>query len=641
VKKTLYILSAVLGSLTTYAQTEALMKQYKDEHAVITGNSEHVKYYFQKGELKATTSVTIETLMLTDKAPAMYNTHTVHHGSFTRLENLEASTLIPKGDNDYKKIKANEFKTTKATARGIFYDDGEQTQVTFTGLVKGGKSLVSYELIHDDIHFIPTCYFQTYLPSAVTEYKVTVPKSVRLKWQLHGLDTDKLLFTTEETRSEITYTWKGADIAKYISYDFSPGASYYLPHLITYVESYTKPRSDEDVRVFGTTADLYRFYYSFVRNLNTVASPELGKLVATVTAGAKTDEEKAAKIYQYVQQNIKYVAFEDGMGGFIPREASLVCNRKYGDCKDMSSLLVAMCRAADLKAFYTWIGTRDRPYSYLKSPFPIADNHMICVVEIDGKWIVLDGTDAQIPFGIPPANIQGKEALVGISKDEYKVITIPTASAEENVMTDSTFVKLTAKDISGATNIRVSGYGAWRINTRMLYYNAREKEDLVKSFMSRGSNKYLQKSFDYKASEDSKKDAIFSANFELKDYSQQVGKEVFVNMNLLRPFENYYVDVKDRNVPIEFDYNNIVKQVVVMDIPEGYRVSYLPPSSQQNLDSLWGYKISYTASAKQITLVKEYQVNTLYLDSKKFADHNKVVSALKKQHKESVVLIAE
>ena len=65
----------------------------------------------------------------------------------------------------------------------------------------------------------------------------------------------------------------------------------------------------------------------------------------------------------------KYVAFEDGMGGFVPREAGLVCSRRFGDCKDMASILTAMNRAAGIPAYFTWLGTRDLPYTFSGTPF--------------------------------------------------------------------------------------------------------------------------------------------------------------------------------------------------------------------------------------------------------------------------------
>jgi hypothetical protein len=303
--------------------------------------------------------------------------------------------------------------------------------------------------------------------------------------------------------------------------------------------------------------------------------------------------------------------------------------------------LVTLCREAGLQAYYTWIGTRDRPYKYQVTPFPIADNHMICTVHIGDEWIILDGTDSQIPFGIPPAAIQGKEALIAIDKEHYKIMEVPVVGPEQNIMADTTHISLAGKDISGSVHIDVSGYRAWDIHRSISYYSPREKEDYMRAFLSRGSNKYLQRKFDYKVSEQKERNALFSADFEIKDYAQQAGKEWYINMNLLRPYENQYIDTKERAVPIEYDYKNIIRQVVVLDIPKGYHVSYVPPSVEKGMDNLWDFRISYKTSPSQVTMIKEYRVRTLYLENKDFLAHNQLINELKKQHKESIVLTAD
>jgi hypothetical protein len=393
--------------------------------------------------------------------------------------------------------------------------------------------------------------------------------------------------------------------------------------------------------MFGTVDDLYRFYYPFIRDLNKSPGAELKAVVASVTAGAATEREKAMRIYQYVQNNIKYVAFEDGTGGFIPREASLVCNRKYGDCKDMASLLVAMCREAGVKAYYTWIGTRKKPYKYKETPLPIADNHMICTANIGDEWIFMDGTDALIPFGVPPAAIQGKEALVGLDKDNYKILKVPEIAASQNVIVDSTFIGLSDKTISGSVNINMKGYSAWNMRELMLYKNEKEREDAVKAIASRGSNKYIQKSFDFKTPDNNDKDFQATSSFEVRDYSQQVGKEWYVNMNLQRSYEDLWIDAKDRKVPLERNYKSKTRQVVVMNVPKGYHVSYLPPTVEKTASDLWSYKIQYKDLGKQVQLIKEFEMNTIFIQADQFSQHNKLVADLKEQYKESVVLTAD
>ena len=103
------------------------------------------------------------------------------------------------------------------------------------------------------------------------------------------------------------------------------------------------------------------------------------------------------------------------MGGFVPREAGLVCSRRFGDCKDMASILTEMNTAAGLTAYFTWIGTRDLPYKFTQVPLPLVSNHMICTIYLNGKYVFLDGTDPTCVFGLTPAGIQDKEAMISIS----------------------------------------------------------------------------------------------------------------------------------------------------------------------------------------------------------------------------------
>ncbi len=103
----------------------------------------------------------------------------------------------------------------------------------------------------------------------------------------------------------------------------------------------------------GDVDHLYAYFSDFIKNVNKTEEATIVEIAAEVAKGDKTEKEKAAHIYQWVQSNIHYVAFEDSLEGYIPRQAAVVMKRKFGDCKDMASVLVALCRQAGLKAYFT------------------------------------------------------------------------------------------------------------------------------------------------------------------------------------------------------------------------------------------------------------------------------------------------
>src|SRR5690606_29442469 len=109
--------------------------------------------------------------------------------------------------------------------------------------------------------------------------------------------------------------------------------------------------------------------------------------VLKLTESAKTSEEKIKSIYYWVQDNIKYIAFEDGISGFRPDAAQNVLVNRYGDCKGMANLTKEMLKVAGFDARLAWIGTNRIPYTY-ELPSLAVDNHMICVVYAEGREFI-------------------------------------------------------------------------------------------------------------------------------------------------------------------------------------------------------------------------------------------------------------
>lgn len=644
--KCMMLSAALLGAalLPCAAQDndmKAVAAKYPHENAIIWNHSEHVIFDFEEGALMAKSDVSEETLLLTDEATRYYTTGTIYHSSFHKLDKWQAATLVPDDRKDYRTIKTTESKTTRSEDESVFYDDTNETRITFGSLTKFARTQLNYTVAHTDVHFLPGFYFQSGVPIREASFKVTVPKGVKLKYIVKGMNQQWIKMEKEESRSETTYSWTATNVPKVKTYDDGPSASYYIPHVLIYVESYQHKSQDTATMVFSKVEDLYRYYYPFVKKINSKPNDSLTKLVAEVTRGATSDRDKAERIYHWVQQNIRYIAFEDGMGGFIPREAAAVCSRKFGDCKDMSSLLVAMCRTAGLDAYFTWIGTRRKPYIYAEVPLPIVDDHMICTVKLGNDYIFMDGTDPIIPFGTPPSGLQGKEALIGIDKKDFKVIKVPEMDHDLNLVTDSTHVALVGNTMKGSVDISYKGYAAWRIAGILQYRNENEMKDAMQSITRRGSNKYLQTDFNYKTGQTAAKDMNLHSEFTLSDYARNIDKEWYVNLNLQRTYEDEHADIAERRIPIVFSYKNKIRQVVVMDIPQGYKVTYLPADKSEKVPGLWSYKLAYKQTGKQVTLTKEYELFTMNITPDQFKDHNKLVEGLKNEYKESIVLTKE
>jgi hypothetical protein len=263
---------------------------------------------------------------------------------------------------------------------------------------------------------------------------------------------------------------------------------------------------------------------------------------------------------------------------------------------------------------------------------------MICAIKLDGQFIFLDGTDPNIPFGVPPSPIQGKEALIAINETSYKVITVPIIDAAKNHTIDSTKLTLDGNLLKGNVAIHYNGYQAWRVAGVLQYTNEKSMSDVIKSITERGSNKYLLTDNGFKYGTTSDKPLVVTATFTLADYARQLDNEYYINLHLSRLFEEEYADEKERKVPISFSYKMKRSDVVVLNIPQGYTASYIPENKEESVPGLWSYKITYKQNGKQIVMQKDFELFTLYIELAQFKDHNKMVKSLKAQQKEAVVL---
>ena len=95
-----------------------------------------------------------------------------------------------------------------------------------------------------------------------------------------------------------------------------PGAAFIMPHIIVVHKSYTKLDGTKE-NIFNDEQGLYKWYSSLtglVNNDKAVIKPVVDKVIA----GKTTDIEKVEALFYWVQENIRYIAFEDGIAGYKP-----------------------------------------------------------------------------------------------------------------------------------------------------------------------------------------------------------------------------------------------------------------------------------------------------------------------------------
>ena len=113
-------------------------------------------------------------------------------------------------------------------------------------------------------------------------------------------------------------------------------------------------RPDRDLRLFTGNSPFIDASNARIKT----ASRELA------TQEAENDWQRVEQIYDYVRENVKYVE------GSL-KNASDALKDGHGDCEEMTSLFVALCRNAKIPARMVWIPDHCYPEFYLED----ADGH--------------------------------------------------------------------------------------------------------------------------------------------------------------------------------------------------------------------------------------------------------------------------
>lgn len=176
-------------------------------------------------------------------------------------------------------------------------------------------------------------------------------------------------------------------------------------------------------------------WYSDLARTKTRSSYEIKSLVQNLFKGKEnyTENEKIKTIYNYITENIHYSYVPFRQSALIPQKARDVLVNNIGDCKDMSTLCIAMLNEVTINAYYVLVNTRDEGQNSNVLP-SIAFNHCIVAAETENGLIYLDPTAYNYSLCSLPMRDVGAFSL--LSKPGIKA---PDYIPQSNVMSNSVY----------------------------------------------------------------------------------------------------------------------------------------------------------------------------------------------------------
>jgi Transglutaminase-like superfamily len=603
------------------ANADLLARKYSDDDVICT--SSRTLFTFDKGKNALNDKVVViaedaEMDFLSLKKFAAL-TYPEFYNRFIQIKSFKKA--LKKGSR-YASSRMSPVDRS-VTGDGVFFDDSRVQYYPLRFSEKGSMAKVLVKKEYSDGRYLTRLFFGEAYPVKEKVLEFKVPEWLTVDFKTINFDGYKIERQENKKGGFINYVFTMKDIPAIRQEYKSIGPAYTEPHIIIQIKSFES--KGETLNGFDKTADMYAWnnrLYQMAGNKKDALPATLAK----ITQGKTNDLDKIKAIYYWVQDNIRYIAYEDGYSGYIPAGVQDVLAKKFGDCKGMANLLTELLKLAGYDAHFTWIGTRSIPYQQ-SMPALCVNNHAITTLFFQGSAYFLDGTEKYAPFGENAYRIQGKEAMIA-KGDSYDIKTVPLTTGEAHKVSTKADFQLSNDVLTGKIKVRLTGNE--RKDFHQLYQDlplASQKE-FLNSFLEFGNDN--MQAANIKTSDLKNRDlpVTIEGDVDLSNYVNTISGDKYVSIDFFpKTLERYLPDEK-RATGYDFDDVMTYEDEISLAVPAGAKFVDVP--EKINL-AYPGYEFTgeYTVSGNKILLKKKIVIKNSMIKKTDFDNWKKFLQSVK------------
>ena len=548
-------------------------------------------------------------------------------GYDSKISVKKLSVLIyDKFGNEIKKYKKSDFKDVAAVSSISLYEDSRVKYLEYTPINYPYTVELFYETETSNTGYLPFWrplegYF---ISTENSSFEVVYDESVGINVKEKNFSNYNI--TNETSSGHVNYIAKNIDALK--REEYSPMFKEFGPQLLV---SPTNFHYEGYLGSINNWTDLGKWIHDKLLVGRSNISPETKKEVLNLVGDIKDPIEKAKIIYDYVQQNTRYISVQVGIGGIQPISAEEVDNVKYGDCKGLTNYTKALLDLVGVESFYTEVYASPEMQYSVDPEFATLfgqGNHVILNIPLEGndsKW--LECTSQTMPFGFLGDFTDNRDVFV-ITPNGGKIIKTPKYSTELNTqiikgkcaIDDKGNIDVDAQIVSkgiqydnkfGLANIDQSDIEEYYKEARWDYINNLEFN----------KTEILNNKDDINFTEDIK--------FHASSYVSSPGERMLIKLNVLNRLNTVPDRYRNRKLPLKINRGFKDIDEVEMSLPLEYEIESIPQSKV--IETKFGTYIMEVIVKNEQTLLyrREFVVNDGEFpkeDYKDFRDFYKEVS---------------
>ncbi len=559
-----------------------------------------------------------------------WGTFAAYYDKLSSIESFEGSLYDASGKK-LKSLKKGDVKDVSSSSENSFLDANRVKWHSF--FYKVYPYTVEYEVVkyYKGTMFLPKWNPQEENVMSVqqSQMQVITPASNPLRYKMFNYSGEPRI--TDDKSNKI-YSWEIRDVAgrapEYASPEwYKRSTSVFMATEKFFLEEYQG--SNASWKDFG------KFVYDLKKDRD-VLPDDVKQKVHQLTDGLTDPSQKISKLYEYLQQNTRYISIQLGVGGWQPFDAKYVGTKKYGDCKALSNFMYALLKEAGIRSVYTVVNN-GADEEYLLTDLPCSQfNHAILFVPNGKDTTWLECTSQTTAAGYLGEGTDNRLALA-IDENGGTLVRTPKYGLKENLEIRN--ITATIFENGYLEAMIITQYHAIQQDRIHAIINGLSKDKLME-FLKEDIElaTYDVRSFHY----DEKKGAIPVVEEKLDlvadHYATVTGKRFFVIPNLitrsnLRPKTE---EKRTADILVGTDFTDI--DTAEIRIPAGYTPESVPP--EVGIESKFGkYSATVKVNSEKIIYYRKFENYSGKFPPTDYDAFVKFYEAIYKADRNKVVLV--
>jgi hypothetical protein len=401
--------------------------------------------------------------------------------------------------------------------------------------------------------FYPSAYFHPSERLSTQEKTLIIetPDDFEFRYKEKKMP-NKVNLVTEKNKKIYTWTIKNILASEYEIH--TPDDFY--PEIITAPKVFSVEDYEGNIESWN---DIGKFISKLYQGRDVL--PDAIKLkVANLVSQEKDTLKKIELLYQFLQNNTRYMSIQLGIGGWQTMTATHVALTGYGDCKALSNYMKALLKEAGITSYLALISA-GADEEDVDPMFPsMRFNHVINCVPLKNDTIWLECTSQTNAFGFMGSFTGNRKALVILPDGAALVNTIKYHAIDNSKITKATIVLDNANNATAQLKTSYSGITKEHKDYLLQEKNEEQLKKMLQYLIHIPSFDLNQ--FTLQESKSKIPSLQVSLNVNIKNIGSKTGSLFFMKPNLLNNQEFSIVDKKQRKYDFHLNPNGFEKEEI-------------------------------------------------------------------------------